>query len=245
MMNRGIPSAEAPPRQGTSAWWWRLWILALVGLSLICLRATETYAREFETFPFVEWVEAHPPLDGSAHVPPAERLARAVEGGLEPGAVLVSSGSFDPSFKAPGFFQRSIAGVRDSAEVAYAVRGGAQLEMPSEQIQLDVAVFRRELRARAWVDLFTTEYDTAPGRIRPDMLRVTAVDHDRAMWVANPAQLSPSTGEAVVTGWRGPVAYTLQVVVRPPSGRSAAKVDQAALAQNRAAVIVQRWLDAW
>ncbi len=229
----------------TSGWSWRLWLLGAIVLALVCLRATETYTREYETFPFVEWVEGRGPFDQAASVASARDLALTIRTALPADAREQDSGRFQTAFEAPGFFQRSIGGVRDSAKLSYALGRSSVAPDLTERVDLGVAVFHREVRARAWVDLLTAEYDFGHSPARPGMLRVTGPRGDRIVWVANPSDLRGSTGETVVTGVRGSVAYLLSLRLETTSAGSHTPIELAAHAQVRGLEIVDGWLSAW
>ncbi len=220
--------------------WWRLWVLAAVVLVHVSASSCELYTREYQSFPALDWLDARPSLDESAGVQPAQVLVRGLERSSAGLLLRGSLSTFSPSFTPPGLFQRSIAGVRDTAEASFSPGPDPGAADVSAVVRLKVLVFHRSVRAPGWIDLFSTQRDLGRSEGGVRQLRTSGPDETDRVWVSKPGTGGSSTGTATVAGVRGPIAFVLEATTRT----GADELEAAALAERLARSSAAAWT-AW
>ena len=217
-------------------------VLAAVVLGGLAVRATESYASQYQSLPVLDWLEARPPLAESTQLPAAGDLARGL---LETEPLLLLADDvrpFVPVLAPPGVSQRMIGGVRDAATLQLASPQPASTRV---KLELSVAVFYRALRAEAWAELLGRELDRRDPTSGASQIRVSGPDQADGVWITSPGEGPPGVGEATVVGARGPIVFEL----RAQSARAGAEaapelVDLSARAESIAREAATNWT-AW
>ena len=188
-------------------------LMAIV-LGVLAVRATEVYTARYQTLPVLDWLESRPPLVESTNVPAAADLVRGLPRVLPLLVMQDDVRPLLPIFGPPGAVQRTVGGVRDAARITL---GSVDPTLPAApgtpvpvQVRLDAIVFHRQSRAAAWLDLMSSEVamdfrDPESGLFQ---VRVSGPDEIDGVWLTAPKENSHA---ATVAGYRGPVAFELQV----------------------------------
>jgi hypothetical protein len=244
------------PAGGTSsargAAWWRLLAIVAVVLGFTSAHACERYVAEFQTFPAVDWLEAQPPLDEAAGIPPAATVIQTAAYVVPQLPIREGPLPFLPTFVPPSIVVRSVSGVRDAAQV---VKGIPSAEaFPGRDLQdgaslrLAVVVFHRTVRAAAWADLRSIQLDLRRGNEGRREFRTSGPESRDMVWVRKPG-LEPGEqwpyGTATVVGYRGPIGFEMQATsVRQGSTDLRDMVDLSARAEALARRFAVEWT-AW
>jgi hypothetical protein len=188
-------------------------LMAIV-LGILAVRATEVYTAQYQTLPVLDWLESRPPLVESTNVPAAADLVRGLQRVLPLLVMQDDVRPLLPIFGPPGAVQRTVGGVRDAARLTLGVGDPTARPAPGTplplQVRLDAIVFNRQRRAVAWSDLMSSEVamdfrDPESGLFQ---VRVSGPDERDGVWLTAPKENSHI---ATVAGYRGPVAFELQV----------------------------------
>jgi hypothetical protein len=189
--------------------------------------------------PAQDWVETLPFLDQSRGVPPASELAGYLTTSAPQFGVSGTIDAYQPLFTTPGIFIRGVGGVRDGATIAKSTPGDGEDRV---SVRLYVAVFHRTERAKAWADLSSIKYDLARealGEVR--QFRVSGPDERDFYWIQTPSR--PQAGDSQVTavGYRGPVAFMIEVYARVHQVDTRDPLDQSARLEPMARTILTDW----
>ena len=185
---------------------------AAIVLSAIAVRGTELYTSRYQSLPALDWIESRPPVLESAEIPPAADLARGLARTMPLLVIGDDVRPWAPVFGPPAAIQRSMGGVRDAARITLVSPGGFTADRAPVQARLYTVVFDRTLRAHEWVALMGREMDIRDPDSGLSQERVTGPDAIDGVWLVSPRQTG---GIATVVGYRGPVAFDLQVTFGP------------------------------
>jgi hypothetical protein len=191
----------------------RVLAVAAMLLCALAVRGTELYTSRYQSLPALDWIESRPPLTDSAQLPPAADLARGL---VRTVPLLVIDDDVrprSPVFGPPAVIQRTMGGVRDAARIGLVSPGNFLPDKAPVQARLYTVVFDRRLRASEWVALMNREMDIRDPDSGLSQARVSGPDDVDSVWVVSPRQTG---GIATVVGYRGPVAFELQVTFGPP-----------------------------
>jgi hypothetical protein len=181
-------------------------------LAAIAVRGTELYTSRYQTLPVLDWIESRSPVLESADIPPAADLARGLARAMPLLVIGDDVRPWEPVFGPPAAIQRSMSGVRDAARITLVSAGGFAADRVPVQARLYTVVFDRTLRAHDWVALMGREMDIRDPDSGLSQERVTGPDATDGVWLVSPRQTG---GIATVIGYRGPVAFDLQVTFGP------------------------------
>jgi hypothetical protein len=226
-------------------------VLGLVAIALgaSSVRATEFYATRYQSLPVFDWLESRPPLVESANLPASADLARGLARALPLLTIQQDARPELPAFSPPAIYQRTMGGVRDASRIELGSPGAFQADPDPDpdpgkmpvRARLDVIVFNRTLRARAWSELMGREMDILDPDTRLNQAVMTGPDEQDAVWVVAPRA---GSGIATVVGHRGPVGFALQVtLLRSQSDDPAALADLSARAEAIARQGATAWTD--
>lgn len=217
--------------------------LAAIALAALTLRATEAYATRYQSLPFQDWVESRLPFAESETVPSAVDLVRGLERSMPLLLIRDDARPRLPSFGPPAYVQRTIGGVRDAARIELGTPGPFTLDTEPERARLDVIVFNRQQRAKAWSELMARELDIRDPESGVAEARVSGPDETDAVWIIAPRD---GGGVATVSGNRGAVGFMLQVTYRATSSTASDPIDLSARAEltaRQASTDWATWLD--
>jgi hypothetical protein len=184
--------------------------LAAIALAAVAVSATEFYTTRYQSLPVLDWLESRPPLVESANVPAAADLVRGLPRVMPLLLIHDDVRSRLPEFGPPALFQRTIGGVRDAARIELGSPGSFGQNRTPVGARLDVIVFDRALRAKAWSDLMAREMDVRDPEGGLYQTRLSGPDELDGVWVARP---DPAGGDATVAGHRGAIGFVLEVTL--------------------------------
>lgn len=228
---------------GSAAWWWRVWLLSALGLFVLAGRGCERYVPQFQTFPAVDWLEARPPFDETARIPPAAEIVSGFVFAAPRLALRSGPQAYLPQFLLPGVVVRQVSGIRDAAQLEKV--NDIRPSLPDyERVSLRLMVFYRAERAAAWLDLRATQLDLGRQETSDKKHFRTSgpLDGDLA-WIEDQASAEdPGLGHSLVVGRRGPLAFEVDAVVR---GRGGPVSQQAAELAARSEALAREAAGAW
>lgn len=220
---------------------WRVFCLAAGLLALLTLHAWEIYVPVYQTFPPVDWLVDHPPLRQSTAYPSARSLALGLPA-LVPNVASVSQPQpIQVWFQPPEHFQRSFADVRDTSRVQLSLARVDPRVPATGAVRLDVIVFATADRAKSWLAATDREADLGDLTGRGPGLLMSTPGDPSPEWVFIPPGGNAPTGQAVVAGTEGALAFQLTATAQAQGSGAADPVLVSALAEQEARSAAQRW----
>lgn len=197
--------------------------LAAIALAALSLHATESYATRYQSLPVQDWLESRPPWLESAAVPAAADLVRGASRAMPLLVIRDDARPRSVAFGPPAVVQRTMGSVRDAARIELGSPGQFAPDAVPVRARLDVVVFNRQQRARAWSELMAREMDIRDPESGAAQARLAGPDEVDGVWVIAPRS---GGGVATVSGTRGAVGFVLQVTyLRGPASPAATNVD--------------------